>query len=83
MTGWLVAAAILVAGGLVPALSLASRGDPVQRLVGLELGAAVTVLTLLCLAQAYGPSSALILPLVLVVLAFAGTLVFTRLLGSR
>ncbi|MFD2419669.1 monovalent cation/H+ antiporter complex subunit F [Amycolatopsis pigmentata] len=83
MTTWLIAAAVLLAGGFAPSLWLASRGDPVNRLVGTELAAAVTVLSLLCLTQAYGPSSALILPLVLVVLSFAGTIVFTRLLGQR
>jgi multisubunit Na+/H+ antiporter MnhF subunit len=83
VTGWLIVAAVLLAGGFAPALWLASRGDPVNRLVGMELAAAVTVLSLLCLTQAYGPSSALILPLVLVVLSFAGTIVFTRLLGQR
>jgi len=83
MTGWLLAAALLIATGLGPALLLAARGGPVERLIGLELSASVTVLALLCLVQAYGPASALILPLVLVVLAFAGTLVFTRLFGSR
>ena len=40
------------------------------------------LLTLLLLVQAYGPSSAVILPLTLTVLAFAGTLVFIRLLGT-
>jgi multicomponent Na+:H+ antiporter subunit F len=83
VTGWLIAAALLLVGGLVPALWLASRGGPVHRLAGLELAGAVTVLTLLVLGQAYGPSSVVILPLTLVVLAFAGTLVFIRLLGPR
>lgn len=83
MTGWLIAAAVLIAGGFAPALWLASRGGPVNRLVGMELAGAVTVPSLLCLTQAFGPSSALILPWVLVVLSFAGTIVFTRLLRPR
>ncbi|MFE0020914.1 monovalent cation/H+ antiporter complex subunit F [Amycolatopsis sp. NPDC059021] len=83
MTGWLIAGAVLLVGGLGPALWLAARGSPSSRMAGLELGGAVTVLTLLVLAQGYGPSSALILPLVLALLAFAGTLVFVRLLGQR
>ncbi len=82
MTAWLVAAVLLMAGGLGPALWLASRGDAIERLAGLELAGSVTVLTLLLLVQAYGPSSAIILPLTLTVLAFAGTLVFIRLLGA-
>ncbi|MGK3201832.1 hypothetical protein ACWEVP_28795 [Amycolatopsis sp. NPDC003865] len=82
MTGWLVAAVLLMAGGLGPALWLAARGDAIGRLAGLQLAGPVTVLTLLLLVQAYGPSSAVILPLVLTVLAFAGTLLFIRLLGT-
>jgi multisubunit Na+/H+ antiporter MnhF subunit len=82
VTAWLIAAALLMVGGLGPALWLAARGDALERLVGLELAGSVTVLTLLLLTQAYGPSSAVILPLTLTVLAFAGTLVFIRLLGT-
>ncbi|MCW2720882.1 monovalent cation/H+ antiporter complex subunit F [Pseudonocardia sp.] len=83
MNPWSVAALVLMTGGLGPALWLGVRGRPVARLVGLELGSAVTVLVLLLLAQADGQSQYLILPLVLVLLSFAGTLVFTRLLGAR
>ncbi|GLY42948.1 hypothetical protein Amsp01_089710 [Amycolatopsis sp. NBRC 101858] len=83
MTWLLLAAVLLMAGGLGPALWLASRGGAVERLAGMQLAGAVTVLTLLLLVQAYGPSSAIILPLTLTVLAFAGTLVFARLLGTR
>lgn len=83
MIVWYVAGLALLAGGLLPAAWLAARGGPAERLVGLELAAAVTALLLLVLAQAGGQSSLLIVPLVLVVLSFAGTLVFTRLLGPR
>ncbi len=38
---------------------------------------------MLALCQAFNQSSYLIVPLVLVLLSFAGTLVFTRLLGAR
>jgi multisubunit Na+/H+ antiporter MnhF subunit len=77
----MLAALVLMVAGLGPALWLGVRGDAVDRLVGLELGSALTVLVLLLLAQATGQSSLLIVPLVLVLLSFAGTLVFTRLLG--
>ena len=82
MNGWLLAALALMALGLGPALWLGCRQDAVARLVGLELGSAVTVLALLALAQAAGQAQLLVVPLVLVVLSFAGTLVFTRLLGT-
>ncbi|MBB4684025.1 monovalent cation/H+ antiporter complex subunit F [Amycolatopsis jiangsuensis] len=83
MTWLLLAALLLLAGGLGPALWLSARGRPAERLAGLQQASAVTVLVLLLLTQAYGPSSAVVLPLVLVVLAFSGTLVFIRLLGAR
>ncbi|MGW7534377.1 hypothetical protein [Amycolatopsis sp. NPDC054798] len=83
MTWLLLAALLLMAGGLGTALWLVSRGTAIKRLAGMQFAGTVTVLTLLLLVQAYGPSSALILPLTLTVLAFAGTLVFARLMGTR
>jgi multisubunit Na+/H+ antiporter MnhF subunit len=80
MSGWDIATLALMVGGLLPALVLVARGGPVDRLVGLELGSAVSVLTLLVAIQGEGQSSYLIVPLVLVLLSFAGTLVYTRLL---
>ncbi|HVA75740.1 MAG TPA: hypothetical protein VNF71_14365 [Acidimicrobiales bacterium] len=80
-TGCLIA---LLAGGMFPALVLSSRGDPGARLIGLDLLAAVLTFCLILVSQVGpGQSYDLILPLVLVPLSFAGTLVFTRLLGKR
>lgn len=73
----------MMIGGLGPCVLLAAWGDPVRRLLGLQLGGAVTVLVLLLLSQGVGQSSYLVVPLVLVLVGFSGTLVFTRLLGSR
>lgn len=83
MTAWYVATIVLLIGGLVPATVIGARGGPTDRLIGLMLGSAVTVLATLLLAQAYGQSSYLIVPLVLAVLSTTGVLVFTRLLGPR
>lgn len=84
MTAFTVCLIALLVGGFLPALVLASRGDPGERLVGLDLLAAVLTFALILLSQVGpGQSYDLILPLVLVPLSFAGTLVFTRLLGSR
>jgi multisubunit Na+/H+ antiporter MnhF subunit len=55
----------------------------VDRLVGLALASSVGTLTLLVAIQGDGQSSYLIVPLVLVLLSFAGTLVYTRLLGPK
>ncbi|NKQ54320.1 hypothetical protein HFP15_15650 [Amycolatopsis sp. K13G38] len=61
---------------------LAFRGNAVRRLVGLQLAGAVTVLLLVLVSLGEGQSSYLIVPLVAVLLSFAGTLVFTRLFAS-
>lgn len=83
MNAWLTATIALTVAGLGPALWLGSRGAPAGRLVALELTSAVAAIDMLLFAQATGRSIYLIVPLVLVLLAFAGTLVFTRLLGPR
>ena len=82
MSGYTVCALVLVAT-LVPAAWLASHGEAVERLVGLELVSAVAVVFLIVMAQVSHQSYFLAVPLVLVPLSFAGTLVFTRLLGPR
>lgn len=84
MSAYTICLIALLVGGLLPALAIASRGDPTDRLVGLELVSAVIVFVLILFSQVgQGQSYDLILPLVLVPLSFAGTLVFTRLLGRR
>jgi multicomponent Na+:H+ antiporter subunit F len=80
---------LLLAGVLLvvlagPGLLLVGRGTATARLAGLQLASAVTVLLLTVLSVAMGQPSLLIVPLVTVLLSFAGTLVFTRLLrGDR
>lgn len=80
MTGYEVCALVLLCA-LAPALGLASRGAPVDRLVGLEIVGSVVTLAMLVLAQVTRQSYYLSVPLVLVPLSLAGTLVFTRLLA--
>lgn len=82
-TPWLIAAGVLLVGGLPPAILLASRGPAAHRLVGLQLTGSLSVILLILLSLGVNQSSYLIVPLVLVLLSFAGTLVFTRLLGAR
>lgn len=83
MNPWLIGAVVLLVGVLGPALWLASRGRPADRLVGLEIGSVAVTLELILYAQAAGQSQYLIVPLVLAVVSFAGTLVYTRLLAPR
>lgn len=80
-TGCLIA---LMAGGVLPVMVLCARADPAERLIGLDLLATILVFCLILLSEVGpGQSYDLILPLVLVPLSYAGTLVFTRLLGER
>lgn len=83
MNPWLAGTVVLALGGLIPAGWLASRGDPVNRLVGVELGSTVVALALMLFAQYMNQSQYLVVPLVLAVVSFAGTLVYTRLLPPR
>lgn len=76
---WLLASGILLAGGVPPALILSSRGTAVHRLVGLQLAGSVVALAVVTMSLGLGRPDYLIVPLVLVLLSFAGTLVFTRL----
>ena len=80
MTPWVIFAAVLAVAGLGPALFIGARGKALYRLTGLQLAAPVTVLVLIAVSVILGQSSYLIVPLALVLLSFAGTLVYTRLL---
>ena len=81
MNGWLILSGVLLVAGLAPALAVGARGTGAERLAGLQFGGAVTVLLLVALSVVAGQPSYLIVPLALVLLAYAGTLVFTRLLS--
>jgi len=81
VNAWLLAAGALLCGGLGPCVVLVGRGSPAGRLLGVQLGSPVAVLVLVLLGVGLGQSSYLIVPLVLVLAGYAGTLVFTRLLG--
>lgn len=80
MSGYGMLAMALLVGGLGPALVMGAFGSALTRLVALEIGGAVITLFLLVFTEVSGQSYELIVPLVLAPLAFAGTLVFTRLL---
>jgi multisubunit Na+/H+ antiporter MnhF subunit len=80
---WLTGSVVLLLGAAAPAGWIASRGNPVDRLAGLELGGVAVTLELLLFSQSVGESQYLIVPLVLALLSVAGTLVFTRLLAPR
>jgi multicomponent Na+:H+ antiporter subunit F len=76
---WLVAALALLVG-LVPCGVVCLRGDPVNRLVGLEMAGTVDTLLLVLLAQAYDRAIYYDLAVALALLSFAGGMVFARFL---
>jgi multicomponent Na+:H+ antiporter subunit F len=77
---WVLFAAVLMVAGLGPALVVGARDKGLYRLAGLQLAGPVTVLALVAVSVIVGRPSYLIVPLALVLLSFAGTLVYTRLL---
>lgn len=84
MTAYTACLIALLTGAMLPAVIMASRGRPIDRLVGLEFVGAIATFVLIMFSQvAQGQSFDLVLPLVLAPLSFAGILVFTRLLAQR
>jgi multisubunit Na+/H+ antiporter MnhF subunit len=80
---WLLFAGVLLVAGLGPALYVGARGTTASRLLGLQFTGTVGALLLVALSVAVDQPSYLIVPLVLVLLSYAGTLVFTRLGAER
>lgn len=83
MNIWLIAGTVVLIGGVLPATLLGMRGEPVARVVALQQLAVAVTLVLMLFAQAVDRSDYLIVALTLVVVSFAGTLVFARLLVPR
>ncbi|PSR69195.1 hypothetical protein C8258_04580 [Nocardia sp. MDA0666] len=79
---WTVASIALLAGALPPGIWLSARGIAAHRLVGMQMVGTVTVLVLITISLAAHRPDYLIVATVLALLAFAGTLVFTRLIGA-
>lgn len=77
------AALALLLGGFAPGAWIAARGAPRHRLVGLEFSGVAATLALSILAIAWQQPASLIVPLVLAVITFPGTLVYTRLLARK
>lgn len=77
------AALALLLGVFAPGAWIASRGTPRHRLVGLEFSGVAATMALTVLAVDRQQASSLIVPLVLAVLTFPGTLVYTRLLAGK
>jgi multicomponent Na+:H+ antiporter subunit F len=76
---WTIAVFALLLG-LIPCGVVCLRGEPTERLVGLEMAGTLDALVLLLLAVAYHRSIYVDLALALALLTFAGGLVFARFL---
>ncbi|MDX6316369.1 MAG: hypothetical protein QOF44_5833 [Streptomyces sp.] len=83
MNGWLVAAAVLMAGGFGGTLWGVAVGDLSHRLRAQNAAGLVGALVMLLLAQGFSRPAYVDLALVLSVLGPAGTLVYVRLLAEE
>jgi multicomponent Na+:H+ antiporter subunit F len=79
MNEWEIAAAVLTVA-LIPCGAVCLRASFSDGVVGVQLAATLATLALLVLAEGEGRQPFATLALVLVVVSFAGTLVFLRFL---
>jgi multicomponent Na+:H+ antiporter subunit F len=79
MTGWLVAAAVLLVAVLAVGI-VASHGPLVRRVIALELGGVLVTLALVLLAQGFDRDVYYDLAVVLAAMTFAASLVFVHFL---
>lgn len=77
MNVWLISALALIFA-LVPAAIVAFRGDPMDRMVGLEFASVVTTLTLMLLAHGFQRIPFYDIALAACLLSFGSGLVFIR-----
>ncbi|MDX2677972.1 monovalent cation/H+ antiporter complex subunit F [Streptomyces sp. NY05-11A] len=82
MSGWLLAATVVLAGGVGATLWGVATGPLRRRVVAQNLSTALACPGLLLLAQGYDRPSYVDLALVLALLGPVGTLVFARLLAD-
>jgi multicomponent Na+:H+ antiporter subunit F len=82
MNEWEIAAAVLTAA-LIPCGAVCLRASFAEGVVGVQLSATLAGLALLVLAEGEGRQPFATLALVLVILSFAGTLVFLRFLERQ
>ncbi|MCV7261375.1 monovalent cation/H+ antiporter complex subunit F [Mycobacterium shimoidei] len=78
-----IAALLLLTGVFLPGTFIVSRGQPHDRLVGLEFASVAAVMTVMVIAVAWQRNSDLIVSLVLALVTLPATLVFTRLLAGK
>lgn len=80
MNEWLVAAGVLLVGGLVPLVIAAIRADAISGAVSLNLAGPVAALILLLLAEGLHRQPFVDLAVVLAVVSFVGSVIVARFL---
>lgn len=83
MNIWMIAVLVIAVAGLLPAIYRVAIGTGAQRLAGLQLASAASLMITIALSMAAGQSSYLIVSIVLALLSATGLLVFTRLLAPE
>ena len=78
MNEWILAAVVLIIGGIVPCLVVCVTASAMEGLVALELAGVLATLVLLLLAEGFHRQPFVDLALVLAVLSFVGALAFVR-----
>jgi multisubunit Na+/H+ antiporter MnhF subunit len=78
MNGWILAAIVLVLGGIVPCLVVSVMASLMEGLVALELTGMISVLVLLLLAEGFQRQPLVDVALALALLSFVGSLTFVR-----
>ncbi len=73
---WLIAAVVLIVGGLIPCGIVIARAPVMDRLVALEMAGTLSVLVLMLLAESYRQPSFFDLALTLAFLSLPAGLVF-------
>jgi len=76
MNEWILAAIVLLLGGILPCLVVSVRASVMEGLVALEMAGVIAVLVLLLFAEGFQRQPFVDLALVLALLSFVGTLAF-------
>lgn len=83
MNEWILAATVLLIGGLLPLVVAGVIGDVMSGAAALNLGGPVAALILLLLAEGFHRQPFVDLAVVLAVVSFAGSVIIARFLEWR
>ncbi|MGH2875466.1 MAG: monovalent cation/H+ antiporter complex subunit F [Solirubrobacteraceae bacterium] len=80
MNEWIVAAIVLLIGGIAPLGVVTVRGDAMEGVVALALAGVIAALVLLLLAEGFHRQPFVDLAVALAVMSFIGSVAFARFL---